>query len=332
MTSALRLLANAALAIGAGSVLTGCATAQRTAKTEMTYPPVGQFVDVTGGKVHYLRDGTGPELILLHGAGGNLRDFTFDLMHRLTDDYTVTLFDRPGHGYTDRVPGVDTGAFATDGDSPQAQAKMLREAAGKLGIKDPVVGGHSFGGIVSLAWAVAGLDEDADHNARAIVSFAGVAMPWESGLGAYYTVNSSALGGGIVIPVLSALATDGIVDNSIEGVFAPDPAPEGYGEHLGARLILRPDSFRANVRQVSELHPNVVQLQTHYDELTLPIEILHGTADTVVPIDIHAREIVKIVPSVRVQELEGVGHMPHHVDPIAAVAAIDRAAGRAGLR
>ena len=72
MTSALRLLAYAALAIGAGSVLTGCATAQRTAKTEMTYPPVGQFVDVTGGKVHYLRDGTGPELILLHGAGGNL--------------------------------------------------------------------------------------------------------------------------------------------------------------------------------------------------------------------------------------------------------------------
>jgi len=332
MTSVRKILTYTALTIGAVAALTGCTASQRAVSAEKSYPPVGQFVEVTGGKVHYLREGSGPELILLHGAGGNLRDFTFDLFDRLTDDYTVTAFDRPGLGYTDRVPGIETGAFATDGDSPQAQARMLREAAGKLGIKDPIVAGHSFGGIVSLAWAVAGLDEDAPHNARAVVSFAGVAMPWPGDLGAYYTVNGSAIGGAVVIPVISALASKSQIENAIVGVFAPDPAPENYAEHVGARLTLRPDNFRANVRQVNELYPNVVKLQTRYDELTLPIEILHGTADTTVPIDIHAREIVKIVDSVRVRELDGVGHMPHHVAPREAVAAIARAADRAGLR
>ncbi|MCO4847572.1 MAG: alpha/beta hydrolase [Yoonia sp.] len=332
MTVAHKVLAYAALTLGAVATLTGCNSAQRVAKTEKAYPPVGQFVDVTGGKVHYIRKGSGPELILLHGAGGNLRDWTFDgLLERLTDTYTVTAFDRPGLGYTDRVPGIPTGAFATIGDSPQAQARMLREAAGKLGITDPIVAGHSFGGTVAIAWAVAGLDEDAPHNARAITSFAGVAMPWPGDLGRYYTINGSALGGAFVIPLISSVASDSQIEMAIDGVFAPQPAPAGYTQHVGARLTLRPDSFRANVRQVNKLYPYVVALTARYPELTLPIEILHGTADATVPIDIHAREIVKIVLSVRVRELEGVGHMPHHVAPLETVDAIARAAARAGL-
>lgn len=331
--AALRVLAYAALTFGAVATLTGCTATQRVATTEKAYPPVGQFVEVTGGKVHYIRQGSGPELILLHGAGGNLRDWTFNgLLERLADDYTVTAFDRPGLGYTDRVPGIPTGAFATVGDSPQAQATMLREAAGKLGIKDPIVAGHSFGGTVALAWAVAGLDTDVPHNARAITSFAGVAMPWPGDLGAYYAVNGSALGGAFVIPIISSFASDTRIENAIVGIFAPQPAPAGYAEHVGARLTLRPDNFRANVRQVNTLYPNVVALTKRYPELTLPIEILHGTADTTVPIDVHAREIVKIVPSVQVRELEGIGHMPHHVAPTEAVDAIARAAVRAGLR
>lgn len=332
MTSAHKILTYTAAAITAGAVLTGCTASQRTLTAEKNYPPVGQFVDVDGGKVHYLRAGSGPELVLLHGAGGNLREWTFSLFDQLTDDYTVTAFDRPGLGYTDQVPGIKTGAFATEGDSPQAQAKMLREAAGKIGIEDPIVAGHSFGGIVALAWALAGLDEDAPQNATALVSFAGVAMPWPGALDPYYTVNASALGGALVVPVLSSIATDNMIASSVAGVFAPNEMPAGYGDHIGPRLTLRPDSFRANVRQVNTLYPNVVEMVKRYPELTLPIEILHGTADKTVPIDIHAREIVKIVPSVTVRELDGIGHMPHQVAQDEAIAAILRAAARAGLR
>ncbi len=332
MTLALKILTYAALAIGGSVALASCTSAKRDLMTEQAYPPIGQFVEVTGGKVHYLREGTGPELILLHGAGGNLRDYTFDLFDILKERYTVTAFDRPGLGYTDRVPNIDTGPFATDGDSPQDQARMLREAALKLGIKDPIVAGHSYGGIVALAWAVEGLDIPSAQNAKGVVSFAGVAMPWPGDLGAYYTINGSAIGGAVVVPLLAALVPSGTVENAVAATFAPNPAPEGYAQHLGGQLTMRPENFRANVRQVNTLYPNVVALKTRYPELTLPIEILHGTADTTVPIDIHAREIVKIVPSVRVTELEGVGHMPHHVDPKAAIAAIDRAADRAGLR
>ncbi|PJI91802.1 pimeloyl-ACP methyl ester carboxylesterase [Yoonia maricola] len=317
--------------IGLGALATGLTAQYRASQAETAFPPLGQFVEVTGGQVHYVQEGSGPHLILLHGAGGNLREFTFDLMGRLSDRYTVTAFDRPGLGYTDRVPGVAKGLTATEGDSPQAQAAMLREAAAKIGITDPIVAGHSFGGIVSYAWAVAGLDEDSPINAKAIVSFAGVTMPWPGGLDKYYTVNGSAFGGVVTIPAISAFVPQSLIDDSINATFAPQSPPEGYEEYIGAGLTLRPASMRANARQVNTSRPHVVTLSKRYPELTLPIEIVHGEEDKTVPIHIHAEEVEKIVPQVNTTRLPGVGHMPHHADPQAAVDAIDRAAARAGL-
>ena len=328
---ALKALTISTIALGLGAAVTALSASQRTAMAEENHPPLGQFVDVTGGKVHYVQAGSGPHVVLLHGAGGNLREFTFDLMHRLSDSYTVTAFDRPGLGYTDRVPGVETGVTATQGDSPQAQAKMLREAAAIIGIRDPIVAGHSFGGIVSYAWAVAGLDVASPVNAAAVVSFAGVTMPWPGGLGSYYKVNGSAFGGVVAIPMISAFVPQRIINDSIAATFAPQSVPEGYADYIGAGLTLRPSSMRANARQVNTSRQHVVTLSQRYPELTLPIEIVHGEEDTTVPIHIHAEEIAKIVPQVNTVRLVGVGHMPHHANPAEAVAAINRAAARARL-
>ena len=328
---ALKAITISALAIGLGAAFTAAGAKQRTDQAEAKHPPLGEFVKVTGGKVHYLQQGSGPHLILLHGAGGNLREFTFDLMGRLTDRYTVTAFDRPGLGYTDRVPEVSDALTDVAGASPLDQAMMLREAATEIGITDPIVAGHSYGGIVSYAWALAGLDEDSPVNAKAVVSLAGVTMPWPGDLDRYYTINGSAFGGVVTIPLISALAPQSVVARRIEGTFAPQPEPEGYGDYIGTDLTLRADSMRANIRQVNTLRPHVVEMAKRYPELTLPIEIVHGEADTTVPIHIHADEIEKILPQVNTTRLPGVGHMPHHADPQVVIDAIDRAATRAGL-
>ena len=333
MKSARRTFTLSAGALALGAILTGCTAAYRVQRAEQAFPPLGQFVTVQGGaRVHYIQAGTGHDVVLIHGAGGNLRDFKFDLFDRLADHYRVTAFDRPGLGYTDRFPGLPDGPLATAGESPFQQASMLREAAGLLGVTAPVVVGHSFGGIVAYEWALMGLDEESATNAAAIVSFAGVAMPWPGDLGPYYTINGSAFGGAVTIPLISAFVPTATVENVIEGTFAPQAAPAGYGDYIGAPLALRPETFRANVRQVNTLRPHTVEMAKRYPELTLPIEILHGTADETVPIQIHSEKIVDLIPSAHLTRMEGVGHMPHHVDPEAAVAAIDRAAARAGLR
>lgn len=321
------------LAAAAGAAVTAYRADAKSKEAETRFPPLGKFVEVAGARIHYTQDGTGPDVVLLHGAGGNLREFTFDLAGRLSESFRVTTFDRPGMGYSDDVPGLDNGTLSTQGASPAEQARLLRRASAELGLRAPIVGGHSFGGVVAMAWALAALDQpDAPENAGAVVSLAGVSMPWPGELGWYYRVNGTAFGGALTIPFISAFASEERINTAIDAIFAPQAVPEGYAAYVGGHLTLRPDQFRANVRQVNTLRPHVVEMAKRYPDLRLPIEILHGDLDTTVPIHVHPEELIKIVESARLTTLPGVGHMPHHADPEATVAAFERAATRAGLR
>ena len=320
MTS--RRSALSALAAGAAAASGTWAVARmRARRAERIYPPSGRFVEVDGQRVHYVRAGSGPEIVLIHGASGNLRDFTFEFFGRLAGRYSVTAFDRPGLGYTDRLPDADA-----KGESPVRQAALLRAAAERLGIARPVVVGHSFGGVVALGWAVGDLDHASPAAAAAVVSLAGVALPWPGQLGRYYRVNGSSLGA-VTIPMLSAYVPARMVRDRIASTFTPQDAPEGYEAHIGARLVLRPDSFRANIQQVNSLRPHVVEMERRYRELSLPIEMVHGTEDGTVPIQVHSRHFAARYGAT-LTELPGIGHMPHHVAPAACEAAIDRAVRR----
>lgn len=314
--------------------LAGCAavterqSSQQVVKAVEGFPPEGQFVFVGDRKVHAVVRGQGPDVVLIHGAGGNSREFTFDFMGRLTDRYRVIAFDRPGLGYTDRADNKYDRIFTRDAEGPEEQAALLHAAAVELGADNPIVLGHSYGGSVALAWA---LNYPADT--AGVVNLAGPSQPWPGGLGAYYTVNASVVGGAIVPPLISAFASDKRIDDAVVGVFAPQPVPAGYVEHIGAPLTIRPDSFRANARQVNTLRPHVVDMQPRYaTELTVPLEIIHGDMDTTVPLEIHSIPLTEQVPQANLTVLEGVGHMPHHANPQAVGDAIDRIAAQSGLR
>lgn len=314
-----------ALALVVMAVVTFRVADSRARAAEAIYPPTGEFLDVNGTRVHAMVMGSGPDVVLIHGAFGSLNDFTYDLMPRLAQRYRVIAFDRPGLGYSDRTDPAYARAFAPRGESPAEQAALLSAAARKLGAETPIVVGHSFGGIVAMAWAL-------DHEPAAIVMLAGVAMPWPGDLGWLYQINGTRLGGAIISPLISAFVPQERLEAAVPSTFAPQSMPEGYDDHIGPYMPVRLGPFRANARQVNHLRPFVVDMSARYADLTLPIEILHGDQDTTVPLSVHSGPMASLVDSAELVVMEGVGHMPHHADPAAAVAAIDRAAARAGLR
>lgn len=330
LSVALKTIATLSLAALAGcAVLTDKQSSARVTAAERDFPPEGQFIDVDGRQVHAVVRGTGPDLVLLHGAGGNAREFTFDFMDRLTDRYRVIAFDRPGLGYTDRTSDEYDSAFTTQAEGPEEQAAMLQAAAAALGADRPIVLGHSYGGSVALAWALNHPD-----NTAGVVNLAGPSHPWPGDLGAYYKVNGSTLGGAIVPPLIAAFASDQRIEDAIEGIFTPQPVPEGYADHIGGPLTVRPASFRANARQVNTLRPHIVNMSARYaTELAdMPMEILHGDQDVTVPLTIHSIPLKAALPHATLTVLEGVGHMPHHTAQDDIIAAIDRIAAQAGLR
>jgi len=301
------------------AVTTACTASYREDRAEERFPPEGQFLDVNGIRVHYVTKGQGPDIVLIHGASGNLRDFTFSLVDKLAGHYRVTAFDRPGLGYTDRIN--------PDGTTIIQQANLLADAADRLGLSKPVVLGHSYGGAVALAWAVERHDE-----LSALVLLAAASNPWDSDLSLFYKVTSSDLGAATVVPAITALTPNAIVQEAIDGVFAPQEPPAGYDDHIGAPLTLRRESMRANAMQRANLLGEITDLYTQYGKIDVPTEIVHGDADTTVGLSIHSIPLSRQIKGANLTVLEGVGHMPHHVAEPQVIDAIDRAARRAGLR
>ena len=157
-------------------------------------------------------------------------------------------------------------------------------------------------------------------------------MPWPGALDASYRINASPLGSAFVVPALTAFVPLSYARTVLAGIFEPQAMPDGYSDGFGLPMALRRSVLRANARQVNRLRPFVVDMSAAYPTLTMPVELLHGTADTIVPLQIHSGPLSRLLPDARLTVLEGVGHMPHHADPDAVTAAIDRAAHRAGLR
>ncbi|MEP0953335.1 MAG: alpha/beta hydrolase [Paracoccaceae bacterium] len=300
---------------------------QRETRAEATFAPEGQLLDVDGVQVHAVVMGEGPDIVLLHGASGNTRDFTFALAPKLAPHFRVIMFDRPGLGWTERTSSEFGGAWNTASESPAEQAQLLQKAAVLLDVENPIVIGQSYGASLAWAWGLSAPDDTA-----ALVSIAGVANPWPGKISRLHRWNASALGGALLVPIITAFTPKRAVVDTIESIFEPQDAPMGYLDHVASELTLRRESMRANARQVTSLRPHIVEMSARFSELKMPVEIIHGDADTIVPLSVHSITLPQQMPNANLHVLKGVGHMPHHTHIDEVIAAIERAATRAGLR
>lgn len=313
---AAKLLISAVL-LGGVAGLTQWRAQSREAAIMAEFPPEGQFLTVNGAQVHVYVTGTGPDLILIHGASGNARDMTFALAAELEKTYRVIAFDRPGLGWSDPIPD----------QSIRGQALHLSAAAAQLGVENPLIVGQSYGGSVTLAWALF-----APVKPRALVLISAPSLPWPGPLDIFYRLTANPVGAALIPPLATAFTPDSYLQSTIAGIFAPDPVPPGYARAIAAEMTLRRQALRANFAQVNSLRPEIVAQEPLYPQLTLPIEMIHGTADTIVPINIHSEPFAARLPNAHLAVIPGAGHMPHYNHRAETLAAIERAALRAPLQ
>jgi pimeloyl-ACP methyl ester carboxylesterase len=294
----------------AGMAAGGCASPP----TRADYPPLGRFVTVDGLRVHAVETGEGPPVVLIHGASGNLRDFTFGVTDRIAAaGFRAIAMDRPGFGYSDRP--------AADGAVPAVQAAILRRAASALGAERPIVVGHSYGGAVAMAWAV-----DAPEQTAGVVSLAGATYPWGGDAGLIYRLGAHDVTAGLTRGLARLLIDVSDPEAVIARVFKPNEPPPGYAEYVGVGLALRPDTFQANARDLNALNGILERQAPRYRGLSVPVEAIHGDADRTVWAEVHSVPLVRHVAQGRLTMLPGIGHMPHHVDTAALIAALQRLA------
>ena len=284
-----------------------------TRDAERKYPPIGRFLDVDGVRLHYIERGQGEPLVLIHGNGTLIQDFTINgLVDRLSERFRVIVFDRPGYGYSTRPRHLWT---------PRAHATLFEHALAQLGVEQAIVLGHSWGTMVAVSLAL-----QAPDLVRSLVLLSGYYFPTAR---MDVALNTPLAVPGIgdamrhtISPPLARLMLPG----GIRAMFAPAPVPEHFDRLFPKALMVRPIQLRASAEDAALMTPSVMELEQHYRELKMPVVILTGGDDQIVDVDRQSRRLHEEIPQSEFIALPGLGHMVHHLAPDQVIKAIDRAA------
>ena len=281
----------------AASVVLGGFSAWMTRRIEAAVPGNGRFVEVDGERFHYYDEGKGPVLVMIHGLMGSSRNLTYALSGQLRQHFRVISVDRPGSGYSTRHPG-------TAADLP-AQARQIAAFIQTLGLEKPLVLGHSLGGAIALALAL-----DHPHAVSGLILVAPLTHPQRllplvflslavrpAGLRRWLSHT-------LTLPI--GLLTKGSV---VKGVFAPDPAPADFATRGGGLLGMRPANFYAASTEINQVNDYLPGMVKRYPQLTLPIGLIYGAKDQVLDFQKHGQALASLVPGVKLQLVEGRGHM-----------------------
>jgi pimeloyl-ACP methyl ester carboxylesterase len=259
---------------------------------------------VHGHRRAYVRAGSGPALLLLHGIGNNCQTWS-GVIDRLAESYTVIAPDLLGHGDSDKPRGDYSIA---------AYANGMRDLLSILDVEHATVAGHSLGGGIALQFAY----QFPERCQRlALVGSGGLGPELSAGLRAA-TLPGAEL-------VLTALA----------GVSGPLRAGMQALEHVGqlahwkrvrdlaeagdALLALKDvearQAFLRTLRGVADARGQTVSAADRlYLANAIPMLVIWGSRDPIVPAA-HAETVRTLVPTARVEVFEDAGHWPHLDDP-----------------
>lgn len=100
-------------------------------------------VPIDGGSLHYVRGGSGPVLVLLHGWPETWWSW-HDVMPALARDHTVVAFDLPGLGQS----SIPSGGF-----DAATTAQRIHQGVRALGYQQVQLMGHDLGALIAYPYA-----------------------------------------------------------------------------------------------------------------------------------------------------------------------------------
>jgi len=283
-------------------------------RIERLVPPQGDLVAFDGRRLHYLDKGAGPPVVLIHGLGGQIRNFNH-LVDRLSRDFRVIAFDRPGSGYSSRRAGSPAGV--------QAQADALAGAIRALNLGRPVVVGHSLGGAVAL-----GLTLDHPDCVGALALVAPLTQPMRKAPPGFegLAIRSPLLRRLVYWTVATPAAL--LVRNwAAARVFAPETPPVDFARNGGGLLALRPGNIYAASEDMNAVSDDLAAMVSRYPSIRVPVGVLCGRDDPIIDPREHGERLKEEIPSLDLEFVPG-GHMLPVTRPDATAAFIARMAAK----
>ena len=260
------------------------------------------YVDIHGHRRAYVRTGTGPAVLLLHGLGCDHTTWA-PVIDSLAKHHTVIAPDLLGHGRSDK-PRAD---YSLGG-----YANGMRDLLTVLGVDTVTVVGHSFGGGVAMQFAY----QFPERTERMVLVAAG-------GLGPDVAYGIRAVTTPGFHQAMGLLTLPGVRHVGVAGLRALAATRWGPVRDLDEVACIY-DSFkdpaaraaiRHVVRSVVDWDGQVVTMSDRaYLTEALPMCVVWGEDDRVIPVS-HADNVAELAPRARVELFRAAGHFPHKDDP-----------------
>jgi pimeloyl-ACP methyl ester carboxylesterase len=264
------------------------------------WPPdvVGRRGLIAGVPIRYAQVGHGPDVLLLHGSPGSLEDWS-SIVDRLAERFRLTVYDRPGHGYSG---GADLA------HTPEENARIALEIIRALGLEDVVLVGHSYGGLTGLALATRNPKE-----VRAFVIVGSRAYGPASVAPLYRLLSVPFFGAGIAATVGPWIGP-GQIEAGIRTSFGPNGdriPPDFVAERT--RIWNRPSVSVVLAEERVTLEAALGRMAPHYAEIRKPVYLVYGEQDERNYRD--AQRLGRDIPGSRLVSLPGTGHYVQFARP-----------------
>jgi pyruvate dehydrogenase E2 component (dihydrolipoamide acetyltransferase) len=245
--------------------------------------PSPEVVNVDGRRVRYLRVGTpeGVPVVLIHGFGGDLHNWLFN-QQVLAATHPVYAVDLLGHGGSQK--SVGDGSIAT-------LAGSVRDLLGVLGVERAHLIGHSLGGAIALSLS---LDQPRLVQSLTLIAPAGFGTQINSGF------------------------IDGLIGadrrNAMKAVLQQlfnDPGLVSREMVMNVLQAKRIDGAVESLRKIAEACFPAArqdgQLRERLGQLTMPVQVIWGKEDRIIP----SSQAAGLPANIGVTVLEHTGHMAH---------------------
>jgi 2-hydroxy-6-oxonona-2,4-dienedioate hydrolase len=266
-------------------------------------------IDVDGLPIRYLTAGTGPPLVLIHGAGDNALDWK----------WVLPALARTHRVYIPDLPGSPDSARPTADYSPAFFERFVANLLDALDIEGAVVAGNSLGGLIALRLA---LSEPARVTVLILVDSAGLGRAVNP---AFTFVNVPGLGEAAMPLWRTPIGAHQRAWGRAALLFArPANVPrEWLAEQR--RLALSPGYLEAHLRALRAQVDPGGQREVLVDRLPLlnmPTLVVWGARDRVFP-ESQARDAAARLQKGSLAVIPDCGHMPHVECPDRFVAALE---------
>lgn len=240
-----------------------------------------EHVDVAGLRIGHRRRGTGPALVLLHGAVCDSRVWRVEL-ERFADAFTVVAWDTPGCGGSSDAP---------DGSRMEDYADVLAGFIDALRLQPCHVLGHSWGSTLALE-----LCRRHPSTVRSLVLIGGYAG-WAGSL----PPDEVSRRLDFALRAADDLA-DGFDPTSMPGLFSDAMPPDRARELATIMGDIRPAATRTMARALA-----AADLRAALPGIEVPTLVVVGEQDVRSPVAV-GEELHRAIPASTLAVLPGLGH------------------------